>query len=169
VKASLAERVLTCEVGGLTAEGQFRVPVGYRGSERSVRLQSELWEFGAGEVLRWGVKTRSGFTVEGEGPVRTGQRYWLIAHVGPLKIREPVQVVAVVDEPDRKGFAYGTLTGHPVSGEEAFLIERRQDGSVWFSVRSVTRPSSGAWRLIHPLLRVAQLVYRKRYLRSLRS
>jgi len=139
---SLADRLLTCDLGGVTVEDRFRPPAGYRAAERSVRLSSELWEFGAGEVLRWGVKTRSGFTVESKGPVRTGQRLWLIAHVGPLRIREPVQVVAVIDEPDRKGFAYGTLTGHPVSGEEAFLIERRPDGSVWLSVRSITRPST---------------------------
>jgi len=135
------------------------------------------WRFASTEVLRWGVKTRSGFTVVGDAgstsgagagePVVAGHRYWLVAHLGPLRIREPVQVVGVVDEPDRKGFAYGTLTGHPVSGEEAFLLERRTDGSVWLSVRSVTRPSTGLWRATYPVLQVAQGLYKRRYLRLL--
>jgi uncharacterized protein (UPF0548 family) len=35
-----------------------------------------------------------------------------------------VRVVAVADEPDRCGFAYGTLPGHAVCGEEAFVVAR---------------------------------------------
>ena len=59
-----------------------------------------------------------------------GDRRWLVAHLGPWKVREPIEVVAVVDEPDRQGFAYGTLTGHPLRGEEAFIVERLPDGSL---------------------------------------
>jgi uncharacterized protein (UPF0548 family) len=101
--------------------------------------------------------------------VRAGSRYWLLAQLGPLRIREPVQVIAVVDEPDRTGLAYGTLEGHPVSGEEAFLLDRGPDGSVWLSVRSLTQPSIGIWRATYPLLPMAQHLYRRRYLRSLTS
>ena len=32
------------------------------------------------------------------------------------------RVVAIVDEPDRFGFAYGTLPVHPEQGEESFLV-----------------------------------------------
>jgi uncharacterized protein (UPF0548 family) len=39
-------------------------------------------------------------------------------------VREPVRVVAVADLPDRRGFAYDTLPGHPVTGEEAFIAHR---------------------------------------------
>ena len=41
-------------------------------------------------------------------------------HLGP--VRAPCRVVYVVDEPDRRGFAYGTLPGHAESGEELFLV-----------------------------------------------
>ncbi|WP_420313572.1 DUF1990 family protein [Actinopolymorpha alba] len=180
---SLSERTLSYEPVGMTlATGDWRagLPGGFRGFERRARLgSSSVWTFTSNEVLRWGVKTRSGFAVEREGglpigpipdaTVVAGARYWLIAHLGLLRIREPVQVIAVVDEPDRKGFAYGTLTGHPVSGEEAFLLDRRPDGSVWLTVRSMTQPSLGIWRATYPLLPVAQTFYRRRYLRSLAS
>ena len=152
---------------------------GFRCYERSVCLGtgSARWTLASTEVLRWGVKTRSGFTVEtgSESPgssaagnqVVPGHRYWLIAHLGPLRIREPVEVVAVVDEPVRKGFAYATLSGHPVSGEEAFVVERRPDGSVWLTIRSRTRPAAGAWRAAYALALLAQRPYRRRYFRAL--
>ena len=121
--------------------------------------------------MSWGVKTRSGFAVE-PGPgaterVREGSRYWLVAAVGPFGVREPVRVVAVVDRPDRCGFAYGTLDGHPVSGEEAFVLHLTSDGAVWLTLRSLTRPSRGLWRAAFPAALVAQRWYRRRYLRAL--
>jgi uncharacterized protein (UPF0548 family) len=130
------------------------------------------WEAAASAVLHWQVKTRSGFTVE---PLTTGARgrqgadYRLVARVGPLTLVEPVRVVAVVDERDRCGFAYGTLDGHPVSGEEAFIVHRCADGTVWLTLRSLTRASRGRWRGAFPLLLVAQRYYRRRYFRALRS
>ncbi len=33
-------------------------------------------------------------------------------------------VVYVVDEPERFGFAYGTLPHHVIEGEESFVVER---------------------------------------------
>lgn len=85
-----------------------------------------------------------------------------------LTIREPVEVVSVVEESDRVGFAYRTMPGHPVSGEEAFIVHR-DGGEVRLTVRSLTRPApQQPWRALYPLLRVAQLVARRRYLRALR-
>ena len=96
-----------------------------------------------------------------------GADYRLTARVGPVTVREPVRVVAVVDEPARCGFTYGTLAGHPVSGEEAFIVHRAPDGRVWFTLRSLTRPARGLWRVAFPALLVAQAGYRRRYLRAL--
>lgn len=150
-------------------------PVGYRRFERTTRIGhgEPVWEAAASAVLRWAVKTRSGFTVESEPGddlrVRQGQDRVLVASLGPFGLREPVRVVAVVDEPDRCGFAYGTRDGHPVSGEEAFIVHRSPDGDVWLTLRSLTRPGVGRWRLAFPAVLVAQLWYRHRYARSLRD
>jgi uncharacterized protein (UPF0548 family) len=177
-RGGLSHRRLNYDAVGTTsvATATSPPPTGYRVYERTVRIGegSTRWEFASTEVLHWGVKTRSGFTVVADGqtsvrppPVQLDQRYWLIAHVGPFRIREPIQVVSVVDEPNRKGFAYGTLVGHPVSGEEAFIVERHADGSVWLTLRSVSRPSTGIWRLAYPGVTLAQRRYRRRYLRAL--
>ncbi|MFI5731236.1 DUF1990 family protein [Kribbella sp. NPDC051587] len=158
---ALGELRLTYEGGGRTLGGE--------GSERAalVGYGSGVWEFAAREVLRWGVKTRSGFSVADDRPVAVGNRYWIVAHLGPFRIHEPVEVVAVVNEPDRVGFAYSTLVGHPISGEEAFVVERRTDDSVWLTIRSLSRPAAGRWRAAYPLARLAQPLYRQRYLRAL--
>ena len=149
-------------------------PPSYRRYERSVRIGhgSAHWEYAATEVLRWGVKTRSGFTVvpaheSGSGPLIVNTDYVLMAHAGPLRFREPVRVVAVSERPDRCGFAYGTRRGHPVRGEEAFIVHRGADGDVWLTLRSLTRSAAGPWRFAFPVLLVAQRFYRRRYLRAL--
>lgn len=86
---------------------------------------------------------------------------------GPFRVTAPCRVVYVIDESDRRGFAYGTLPGHPEAGEEAFIVERTDDGSVWLTIRAVSRPSSWAWWFAYPMLRLAQTLYTRRYFRAL--
>lgn len=150
-------------------------PPGFRAYERSVVIGhgEPAWRAACSAVMTWGIKTRSGFEVhaaEGSGAeVRLGTDYTLIARLGPLRIREPARVVAVVSSETRVGFAYGTRTGHPVAGEEAFVVTRDSNGSVRLVLRSLTRPAPGAWRVLFPLVLLAQRWYRFRYLRAFRG
>lgn len=131
------------------------------------------WEQARSVILRWGVKTRSGFAVDGKrtdvDEVELGKNAWVTATIFGVPISEPVRVVDVVDTPHRCGFAYGTLDGHPVSGEEAFVVHRLgDDGAVILTIRSLTRPAQrGLWRYAFPALLVAQRYVRHRYVRSL--
>lgn len=84
-----------------------------------------------------------------------------------FRMYAPVRVVSVVNEPGRIGFAYGTLPGHPASGEESFLVEHLSDDSVWIVVRAFSRPSTWYYRLGSPVLRMFQARATKRYLRAL--
>ncbi|GAB3575606.1 DUF1990 domain-containing protein [Leifsonia lichenia] len=146
---------------------------GYRRSESSAVLGhgDDLWMRACADVLRWRVKTASGFLVDGRvdpGPVSPGERLIVTARVLTITVREPVQVVCVVEDADRVGFSYRTLPGHPVRGEEAFIVERDGD-EVRLVVRSLTRAAAEhPWRALFPLLLVAQRVARRRYLRALR-
>ncbi|WP_405162898.1 DUF1990 domain-containing protein [Nocardia sp. NBC_01499] len=131
------------------------------------------WDSAAEAVMRWDIKRRSGFRVtpcdDAGERVSEGARYRITAGWGPVAVHEPVRVVAVVDTADRRGFAYGTLPGHPVSGEEAFVVHRDADGTVFLTLRSLTRPApAGPWRVMFPLLLVAQRFFRRRYLRVMR-
>ena len=121
-------------------------------------------------VLRWGMQTGSGMTVDLplDRDIRPGDEVRLTIPFGPLRVRAPARVVYVVDEPGLAGFAYGTLPGHPERGEEAFLVELAADGTVSAVIRAFSRPANWFWRLGAPMLRVAQELYTRRYLRALR-
>ncbi|MDY0910570.1 DUF1990 family protein [Microbacterium sp. CFBP9034] len=153
------------------ADAVWREPAqGFRRWEKSTVLGAgdAVWEWARTEVLRWGVKTRSGFSVAPPGAVTPRSRPVIMAHPFGLSIREPVEVVDVVETSDRVGFAYRTLPGHPVSGEEAFIVHRDGD-TVVLTIRSLTRPAPGLpWRAAYPALLLAQSVARRRYLRALR-
>lgn len=142
---------------------------GYRRSEKTavVGNGSQVWERAAHDVLRWQVKTASGFVVDSAGPVSLGDRVHVTARVLNVAVVEPVEVVAIVNDLDRVGFAYRTLPGHPVSGEEAFIVHRHGE-EVRLTVRSLTRAApQQPWRALYPLLRIVQQIARRRYLRSL--
>ncbi|MRG61558.1 DUF1990 family protein [Agromyces sp. CFH 90414] len=79
----------------------------------------------------------------------------------------PVLVVYVIDEPDRVGFAYGTAGPARESGEESFILERRDDDSVWLTVRSILQPAGGLRRIAAPMRRRRRRELVKRQLRAL--
>lgn len=142
----------------------------YRRSEDSAFLGrgAAVWERTTTQVLRWRVKTASGFTVDSAEPVSTGDRLDIRVHLLGRVVVEPVEVISVVLEPERVGFAYRTMPGHPVQGEEAFIVHRHDD-TVSLTIRSLTRAApQQPWRALYPLLLIAQRVVRRRYLRALR-
>lgn len=141
----------------------------YRRSEVTAFVGSgdAVWQRVAHEVLLWKVKTASGFVVDSPGPVSPGDRVVVTARLFGLTVVEPVEVVDVVQEPERTGFSYRTLPGHPVDGEEAFIVHRRGD-EVHLTIRSLTRAASRQpWRFLFPLLLVVQRMVQRRYQRSL--
>jgi uncharacterized protein (UPF0548 family) len=85
-----------------------------------------------------------------------------------LVVRFECRVVSVLDEPDRRGFTYGTLAKHPERGEERFVVEidpRTQ--AVTATIIAFSKPSSWAVRAGGPVPRTVQAFMTRRYLRSL--
>ncbi len=67
------------------------------------------------------------------------------------------RVIYTVDEPDRFGFAYGTLRGHAETGEELFLVERSPESAdVHYRILAFSRPSHLLAKLGYPLSRAVQ-------------
>jgi uncharacterized protein (UPF0548 family) len=88
---------------------------------------------------------------------------------GPARVTAPCRVVSVVDEPYRRGFAYGTLPGHPECGEEAFLVELDNDNSVRLTVRGFSRSATSLAKLGGPVTRSLQHRVIDSYFRALTS
>jgi len=105
------------------------------------------------------------FSPEGEPLLRSGDTALLRLLLWPVDV--PCRVVYVVDEPARKGFAYGTLPGHPARGEESFIVEHRPDDSVWLTIRAFSRPSGWLYWLGYPISRLTQAIITRRYERAL--
>ena len=150
---------------------------GYRLAERRELIGhgAVRWEWACREVLTWGIKRRAGFVVETESveahsagaSVCVGDTVRLVVGLGPVRVRESVRVVYLVNEPTRRGFAYGTLAGHPLRGEDCFVVDRMPDGTVWLTVRSFSRPSTPLWMFLAPILRLAQRIAVYRYFAAL--
>ncbi len=67
-----------------------------------------------------------------------------------------------------QGFAYGTLPGHPVSGEESFVVAMEADGDVVFTLRAFSRPATALARLGGPASRAVQSLALDRYIAAIR-
>ena len=76
----------------------------------------------------------------------------------------PCKVVYVVEGARRRGFAYGTLPGHPEQGEESFIVVHEHDGSVVFRITAFSKPASALSRLGGPFTRWVQDWMTERYL-----
>jgi uncharacterized protein (UPF0548 family) len=107
------------------------------------------------------------YGAEGQSFIAPGDTALLTIPFWIFGVRAPCRVIYVVDEPNRKGFAYGTLPGHPESGEEAFIVDQTEDGSVWLTIRAFSRPAGWQWWAVYPVLRLAQAVFTRRYFRAL--
>jgi uncharacterized protein (UPF0548 family) len=123
----------------------------------------------AGDAARqWQVQLEAGLQVSASSPTAMAGTVLLLGlEIGSLRLRAPCRVVYAVDEPRRRGFAYGTLAGHPESGEEAFMIEHHDDDSVSFRITAFSRPATRLATIAGPLGAVVQRQITAAYLRSL--
>jgi uncharacterized protein (UPF0548 family) len=143
------------------------LPAGYRPTHRRAVLERRDFDGAVEDLMRWRVHEGVGLWVAASGPVGDSDtvvdmRFGL----GPLALRIPCRVVYVVDEPDRAGFAYGTLPGHPEAGEELFLLSRLGDGRITFTITAFSRPATRLARLGGPVSRTVQTRVTDRYLRA---
>ncbi|MGV9410910.1 DUF1990 family protein [Nocardia sp. NPDC003693] len=149
--------------------GEF--PPGYHHFRLRRRIGSgrALFEEAGAQILAYRMQRGTGILVSATTPVAApGTEMTMCLGIGRLGFRAHCRVVYVLDEPDRRGFAYGTLPDHPEIGEELFAVEYDPaDGSVYGIVEAFARP--GAWytRLGGPIVRVIQRWFAGRYIGTL--
>lgn len=110
----------------------------------------------------------AGLEVLTDGGIAVGTNVALSAPLPVAHIEATCRIVAVVDDPDRFGFAYGTLRVHPEQGEESFIVSRSGSG-VRFDVVAVSRPVHPLARLIGPGATHLQDVAVRRYLAAMQT
>lgn len=157
------------EVGALARPGPL--PAGYRHLRHRTRIGHgpDVLEAAGAAVTNWqmhrGAGVRVGHDTQPAGP---GVEVLCTVGAGPLRLSAPCRVVWSVHRPERIGFAYGTLIGHPESGEESFVVEMDPDGVVWFTVTAFSRPGRWYTRLAGPVGPLLQHLIARRYARAVR-
>ena len=162
--AALEGLPLTYPEIGATASGELPAGYGHLHVEGQIGTGRQRFEQAADAVIRWGMQRGAGLRVQASSEVVEVSTV-VVVRIGFLPA--PCRVVYVIDEPDIRGFAYGTLPGHPESGEERFAVRHDPATSAVFAeVSAFSRPATWWSKAGGPLVSVAQRVIAKRYLRG---
>jgi uncharacterized protein (UPF0548 family) len=160
----------TYDAVGATATGDL--PAGFHHDRFETDLGADegdrfdrAWE----AVRHWAPQRGAGIEIFPDTPVVADLSMLVLIKMPVVGLAvASARVAYVVDEPARAGFAYGTLPGHPASGEEAFGIVRR-DGRVVFQVVAFSKPRDPIARLGGPVARSFQLRTIKAYLGAMET
>jgi uncharacterized protein (UPF0548 family) len=166
----LTDAPFTYDEVGATRDGDL--PAGYDLVERSSVVGSGPADFerASAAVFRWTAQRAAGLRIQASGPASTpGTVVLMTAGLRRLGLDIPCRVVWVVDEPDRRGFGYGTLPGHPESGEESFVVTLRPDGEVRYELRAFSRLATRLSRLGGPVSHRVQTLALDRYVAAIRK
>ena len=123
-------------------------------------------------IRRWGMHRGSGITVAASAD-RADVGVTMVSGIGlgPLRLSAPCRVLWTTDDaadPDVRGFGYGTLPGHPETGEEAFVARLGADGVVRMTVLAFSRPGPWYVRLAGPVVPLLQGLAARAYVRAVR-
>jgi uncharacterized protein (UPF0548 family) len=162
--ARLSQLPLTYpEIGATAGE----LPAGYHHLRQSRQIGTgrDRFETAAASLMRFGIQHGVGLPVYTSEPVaaegvNVATRFWPFWAL--------CRVVYLVDEPNRRGFAYGTLRGHPETGEEAFIVRYDPtNNAVSVEITAFSKPSYWWIRIGNPAARQLQRLVTRRYLRAL--
>ncbi len=171
----------TADVGALAAApftypdvGATRddvLPSGYAQLQRTavVGRGEAAFERAVAAVFAWRMQRGIGLRVRADGPpTEPGTNVVLTVGLPGLGYDIPCRVVWARTGGTEQGFGYGTLPGHPESGEECFVVRIDDAGTVTFTTRVFSRLASPLARLTAPVSRQVQRAAVEGYLRAIR-
>lgn len=167
--AELADRPFSYREIGATG---VALPDGFHHTARNVVVGSgrEAFERAGECVMTWGMHRGAGLRVEASSPrAATGVNVRISAGPSWIPVDAPCRVLHTVEQADRIGFTYGTLQGHPVSGEESFSVLLDDDDSVRFVLIAFSRPANLISRLGGPVGRLLGDRIADRYVDAVRD
>jgi len=150
------------EVGATSTD---QLPAGYHHLRHRTLLGHgrDVLEAAGEAVLTWRMHRAMGVAMDARAQrAAPGVDVVVTVGSGPLRLRAPCRVVRVIAEPDRIGFAYGTLDRHPEQGEECFMVHMDTGLAVWLTVTAFSRPARWYSRAAGPAVPVLQKLYARR-------
>ena len=152
---------------GISLDDDLAVPGLHRRRWMATLHAPSAFDHGIDAIRSWAIQRGAGLQVTTDGPIAVGTNVALSAPLPIGFVDLTCRIVAVIDEPDRYGFAYGTLSVHPERGEEAFFVTRIGDGSICFHVQAVSSPVHPLARLVPPVANHLQDRAARRYLSAM--
>ncbi|NIL79065.1 DUF1990 family protein [Rhodococcoides kroppenstedtii] len=157
------------EVGGTASESMPSAGYHHVRESRPLGRGVELFDEAARRLLRWDMHRGAGLAVRATA-VEAEPDAIVVLGLGPIRI--PCRVVDVIDDRTdarrERGFAYGTLPGHPERGEERFVVRYdERTGAVSAHIRAFSTAGNAVVALGGPLNRLVQRVATRRYLDAL--
>jgi uncharacterized protein (UPF0548 family) len=107
----------------------------------------DAFDRAANAITSWKMHRGAGLVVSADGPVEVGTNVAMNAPLPLGSVDVTCRIVAVIDEPDRRGFAYGTLSVHPERGEEAFVVIR-ENGRARIEVDAISSSAHPVGRFV---------------------
>ena len=123
-------------------QGHF--PKGYDHDYNEVELGTgeAVWESAKQAIRAWKMFPGKWAFIHSENtPIEKGEVVAMTVKVMGLWWKNSCRIVYTFDEPNRFGFAYGTLTNHFEMGEEIFMVERDEKGKA-VSYTHLTLPTT---------------------------
>ena len=154
---------------GATIAGEK--PHGYRHDtyEAQVGVGRDTFTRACTGLQSWGSHRVPGIDVHPRGaPIEPGATVVVTLGTPWLALAAPCRIVDVLDDPDRWGFAYGTLPGHPEQGEESFVVAIDSEDNVTFQMTAFSRPGDRITQLVGPIGRAVQTAGTNGYMRALK-
>ena len=153
---------------GATRDGDLPAGVHVVRRRTVVGQGDDAFDRAVAAVFDWAPQRHAGLRVRASGPAsEEGAVVLMTAGFPPVGLRIPCRVVWSLTTGPRRGYAYGTLPGHPESGEESFVVSR--DGAdVVFEMVAFSRLATRAARLGGPVSRVLQSIALTRYTGAVR-
>ncbi|WP_166021127.1 DUF1990 family protein [Streptomyces chilikensis] len=152
----------TYEDVGATRDGGVPCPPGFRSLRERTRIGEgeEVFRRAAEALMTWRMHREMGVGVTASAERAAPDVDVTVTLAGI--VRAPCRVVWAVEQARHVGWAYGTLPGHPESGEEAFVVNRTGDGTVWLTVTAFSRPAKWYAKAGGPATRGFQHAYARR-------
>lgn len=177
---ALTHTALTHTAVGWTQSGVW--PAGFRPMQHRIRVGTGEAAFHrlAEGILTFELHRRAKLRIAAAPRAEVGESVVVGFGLGDFRLNAPCQVVWVEkvqnqneneneDGDRRAGFGYGTLPGHPESGEESFAAVLAADGSVFFELNAYSRHANWFYRLGAPVARFCQELVTRRYLAAARQ
>lgn len=137
-------------------------PVKYAIDRNEVQLGmgAETFNRAKAAVTRWEMFNMPWVTLcYPNAPIQAGITVALLARALNIYFLNACRIVYVIDEPRRFGFAYGTLPAHIERGEERFLVEWREDDTVWYTIIAYSKPQMLLAKMGYPYVRMRQKAF----------